>query len=557
MGQPCSTTKTNKKKHSAMLEQTTNLSTSPVAKKSNLIIAKKVPRYNVLKQLQVQNNLEKKSVIRWKKNHQTSQRIKYTESRAKEGIEGENSKAGLLSIAKNPFAFRFLKQVSLILKRQGEILDLNLLGNTLKEQKAVEKLELSFRRWLNINNEAFIHLFSGLKKLVHLKYLEVDLKGCLSPVNMNGVIEELSRCIKRFLELGALRLNLSHNSSFSDEELITLGKSMERLRKLKSVSVTGNRLSRISKEGLERFGSSLKKIKALTELELSFNGGWMIDSQGFYELSRSIGRIQGLEKLVLSFDECARLVQDKVLESLGSVLRNLERLNVLKVHAGRCVRQLTNGKNFQNFLKRLNKLTALTNIYIDLRRSCNQWSSHWLRDEYEKYKSHRFFLANDLQVTREEIEAIGEFLKENQVITSIALDFERCQAVNDMGLELLAKGLTENLRISDIAFDFSRCGEITNKGLTHFGKCLNPLALRSVKLIFNEAFRVTNEGVMSFGHEILGLVHLKCLHLDFSWCWQICSKGLESIVETVKNYTSLEDFSLNLSRYGEGILSSC
>jgi len=119
-----------------------------------------------------------------------------------------------------------------------------------------------------------------------------------------------------------------------------------------------------------------------------------------------------------------------------------------------------------------------------------------------------------------------------------------------MGLELLAKGLTENLRISDIAFDFSRCGEITNKGLTHFGKCLNPLALRSVKLIFNEAFRVTNEGVMSFGHEILGLVHLKCLHLDFSWCWQICSKGLESIVETVKNYTSLEDFSLNLSSCG-------
>jgi len=92
-----------------------------------------------------------------------------------------------------------------------------------------------------MNNEVFIHLFLGIKKLVHLKYLGVDLKSCLSPTNMSGVIDELARCIKQSVELEALKLNLSHNSSFSDEELITLGKSMERLRKLKTVTIIGNR----------------------------------------------------------------------------------------------------------------------------------------------------------------------------------------------------------------------------------------------------------------------------------------------------------------------------
>jgi len=132
----------------------------------------------------------------------------------------------------------------------------------------------------------------------------------------------------------------------------------------------------------------------------------------------------------------------------------------------------------------------------------------------------------------------------------------RCQAINDRELELLAKCLEENPRITDIAFDFSRCGEITNKGLTNFSKCLNPSALRSVKLVFSEAFRVTNEGIMSFSHEIRRFLNLKCLHLDFSWCWQINSKGLESIIET-KNLVFLEDFSLNLSRHWLRIFDLC
>jgi len=549
MGQPCSTTKTkNKKKNSILHDETTNLSTSPTNQKPDSIVIKRIPRYNIPKQLKLENNLDKKSVFIWKKNHQRSQRLKYAEPRAKEGIEGENIKAGESSIARNPSSSRFLKEVSLMFKRQRETMDLNLLGNVLKEQKAVEKLKLSFRRWQSMNNEVFIHLFSGIKKLVHLKYLGVDLKGCLSPTSMSGVIDELARCIKQSLELEVLKLNLSHNSSFSDEELITLGKSMERLRKLKTVTIIGNRLSRINKEGLERFAGSLKKIKTLKELELSFHGGWMIDGVGFLKMSHNIGKIQSLEKLVLSFDECTKLAQDQVLASLGSALRNLDRLAVLKIHAGRCTRQSTNGEILEKLLKCLNKLPALTNIEIDLRKSRNQWDNQWLKHEYQRYHNHRFYFSSDIQITREEVEVLAGFLKENQVITSIALDFEKCQAINDRELELLAKCLEENPIITDIAFDFSRCGEITNKGLTNFSKCLNPSALRSVKLVFSEAFRVTNEGIMSFSHEIRRFLNLKCLHLDFSWCWQINSKGLESIIET-KNLVFLEDFSLNLSRH--------
>jgi len=518
MGQPCSTTKTeNKKQQPAVLEKAIILPTPPIIQKPYLVIIKQIPRYTMSKQLKLETDIDRNSVIKWKKNYQRSQRLQYDEQRINQRYEELRYKPGLSSISKNPYSLKFLKQASFVFNRQRKRIDLNLLGKILKEQKTVEKLKLSFGILPNLNSEELIRLFSWLKKLVRLQHLEIDLKRCLSSDNNNRVINELAKCLRRYAVLEVLKIKISRNSKFSDEELTVLGKGLERIRKLRKLTVIGNRLSKISKKGLEKFGSSLEKIKTLRELKLSFNEGWMINSAGFHEICRNIGKIYGLEKLVLSFDKCAKLVQDQVIGSLSSALRNLDRLTVFKIQAGNgnagpCVIKFKNEKNLEELLKSLNKLPALTNIYLDL-RSSNQW----VQDEYEKSKNCRFYFASNPQMSLEEIKILAEFLKENQMITKIALDFEGFWVINDAGLKLLAKGLEENARITDIAFAFSQCGEITNKGLTYFFKCLNSLVLKSVKMSFDEACKVTDKEIMSFRQKFRGFRHLRCLYMDFNW----------------------------------------
>ena len=81
MGQPYSTNKTKLKKQEQLsIEEITTISTCPTIQKPEIVIVKKIPRYNVPKLLKLKANIDVKSARMWKKNHQRSQRLKYTGS---------------------------------------------------------------------------------------------------------------------------------------------------------------------------------------------------------------------------------------------------------------------------------------------------------------------------------------------------------------------------------------------------------------------------------------------------------------------------------------------
>jgi len=380
-----------------------------------------------------------------------------------------------------------------------------------------------------INDAAATQLFKGLTRLKKCSALSIDLSGCGYQITSQG-LTVIAAALPKLVDLKYLEINM-RGCGVGDTGSTALSVSIPKLIALKKLKLIFNDCKKISDKALYEFGESISKT-SLTDLELGFAGCIKITDKGLNWLSSSLGKISktpGLNKLTLNFQSCDKIT-DSGMSKLVTLFQDLPWVETLDLNFDHC-NKLTNSS-----------ITVMCNA---MEKSMNASSMI----KFFNIKNLNLAFGSCDKLDNRALTMIAEQISKLNQLEVLGLDFSYCENITDSGLSEFSKTVIRlKSTLKNIKLNFQGCERITETGVIDISLFISNLTnLSGLKLVLSDCKKLGDDVIGVLSIKLCSLPSLKHLHLSFSRCGEIGDDSLSGLAHSLKNLWTIEDLSLHFA----------
>jgi len=443
----------------------------------------------------------------------------------------------------------------------------------LKAQNSLSKLSYSFNSSLVFENA---YLFSKIRGLRNLTSLDVQFFINRRPIPLKVLFKSLAYL--KDLTHFKLELNFYGFTDTDGQTLQVLFQSLQRLEKLKSLSLCFLMCSNFKKAKMNNLPQYLRHLKQLQSLELSFDRSRELTDRDMISLVSVFPKLPLLTQISLDFGGQRRIIEGSTLIQMFQYIRNLSGiafgLGSSEVMKTESTDPLSEGLRLLHApsLKKLNLHLSQnldTQSFIELTQTIKRFSSLNILQlslfgcetltndgavELGSALSCLTMLSSFNLRVHHSIEAdsvvgcIASGLKSSHNLLNLKLNFANIKTDPDQ-IQQLSASLANLNSLKFLDLSFSSVQSLSTDVLQKLGESLLELGqLKHLVLDFGYAKTVTNQGVEAITNAIQELHDLSFLDLNFVANEEIDEKAVDKIAETLRHLPSLYTSQIRFSR---------
>jgi len=421
---------------------------------------------------------------------------------------------------------------------------LELLGLGLDRLEVITSLKLNFSETYAPTLKGLKGLKVGLLHLPKLEVLHLNLAGCKKLTDDDFIINEL---LGDYPRIETLHIDIDLCNNLTDKTLANLSSGLSHLESLNRLELRIPRTKGITKVGIEQLRNTLSQLTNLWGVDLTFSL-LNIDEEGAAALFQDLGELKELRELNLNVLNSATL-DDTFFESLKNGLSQLSNLQILKLDFDPDAKDDITDASLLCLKDSLSSMKDLFHFTLRLNHCLN------ISDNGFGKLTHSFKYLLSLQevyldfyrcpsLTDEGLKGLRSGLFANRSLTVFQLDLAYCRSITNVGLKYVKDALSGSERLLSLHLNFDSC-KITDEGVDSLQQSIKKhTSLEELSIIISNCHEITDKTIRRLKDAVGSLNKLRTLNVHFDMCIKTTKKYLDSFKESVKEIP-LE--SLNLS----------
>ncbi|KAL4464090.1 hypothetical protein ABPG74_006027 [Tetrahymena malaccensis] len=486
---------------------------------------------------------------------------------------------------------KILKSFSFCIYRNCVQDGIQFLMDGIKTSINLEKLNLSFKRNVNLGSSFMKKVEIALQFLTNLKQLSMSL-GWQSKIGKEGA-QSLGGILQNLKKLEFLEINIGSDNIITGDGLNYISQGLRLLTKLKYLNIFIGYQNQIDDDSLKNLGLVVTQLDLLNEANiqlkselsskyLKFGCGFYyfnkkninfkieinnVDLIQMFRLSEGLmynNQLQNLQLRIKNLNDCKDLEQLFMRSFQG--LKNLQYLDLListnftsLKYIGKCFPQLLSLKSLKlkfqikknaNTLQDvqllqmgIQQLTQLQILKLDFRAE-NLISLVGLKcilqavQQLTQLNAFKLDVRIDKFETKENLDLI-QYLTDLKYLNKLSVRYLGNEKIQKSYLQVLNQPFNQLKNLKSLKLILEQSSEYLNFCLKQLGCVLKEIQLESLKLSFGGNNMINSDSVQSFSE---GLAHQKSLkNLSLTFKDDICSQSIIYLGQALVNLKNMEN----------------
>jgi hypothetical protein len=396
----------------------------------------------------------------------------------------------------------------------------------------------------NLTPEGYLHLANALRKSRFLETVKLSLNLEQQPQKSFTIVME---SLKYLSNLEKLTLELFTSHDFDVQWIRDFAKNIQRHKSLSELSLFISNYPRFHDEHVNSLTNCLQQLVNLKKLKLEIRVVDM-DLKDFKKITTVVQRLKHLKSLCLNFP-------DSQFESINTNCRMLKDCGVKEdpILISKLNRLWEEEDVCDIFANTIQSLPNLTSLILSFYAT-----SELTDDKYQKildsiadlqYLSEiGLNLYGDSKITDQFIKSLANTIQRYK-LKSLEFTFGNVQKLSNAGLSKLARTIKKSWRtLSECSIRIGKSSNQQKEGIAELFASIGDLQLLTKLALGVHGVEITNDSLKQIAESLAKVNCLKVLDINLFPCQQIDDKGIDYLVNKLKDLHSLTELGVILEK---------